>query len=121
MWLLTPEGFFSTTCKKDDPDTIQIRARREEHIKYLLERCEGQEGLRREIHKNVGTDYQYRVYVSKKVFADWLKHIGETIDYDNFKSKAEFSMQDKGVDNSDYEDLLHEIWHLGYNSLREDR
>lgn len=123
MWVMTPEGFFSTTCTKEDPNIIQVRARKREHLEYLLDRVDidpDYPGAELVIHAMPHRDYEYRVFIQKEEFGRWMKKIGETIDYDNFKNEAMRFAREKN-ESSEYQNLLHDIWHMGFQALGKNR
>lgn len=116
MWILTPEGFFSTTESSLDPDAIQVRARDKQHLTYLMERVNDEV----EILDNPERDYQYRVIIHRDKFQEWMTKIVNTLDYSNFKNTAQkFQDQKNGFGEGDdkYLHLLHEIWYLGFRAL----
>ena len=115
VWIFTKYGFFSAVCARQgdgshfqpvDPDRIMVRARLKSHLTNLkqafpvqLADCE--------IMEFPGTDYAYRIFVSKEAWAHVVTELTMEMDYDNFKSKvASF----QGADGADYEHALHEVW-----------
>jgi hypothetical protein len=81
MWLLTTRGFYSAVATKDDPDTIVVRAR----VRADLEALRGLVGDP-EILEGVGTDYRYRVRVSRARWEAAVTELAREIDYTNFKN-----------------------------------
>jgi hypothetical protein len=80
MWLCFNDAFVSAVQDKDDPDRLCVRARKREHLERLFPG--------HEILTPPTRDYAYRVFVSKKEFADLLAtRIGD-IDYTNFKNSV---------------------------------
>tara|TARA_R100000458_G_C8258501_1_gene234268 strand:- start:239 stop:616 length:378 start_codon:yes stop_codon:yes gene_type:complete len=118
MWVLTPEGFFSTTQSKVDPDAIQVRARRKEHLMFLLSRLR-EDPSKHKIHEDPKRDYKYRIYVTRQQFKEWMSTVVDTLDYDNFKNEAHY-VQAQNTDDDSYVQLLHEIWHMGFSALGEN-
>ncbi len=114
MWILTPEGFFSTTQSGIDPNKIQVRARKEKHLLLLLERV-GEKKKDNPILVTKNRDYQYRIILDRHVFNEWMSKVIDTLDYSNFKSKAQ---EVSGYD--EYVHLLHDIWGMGFEALGEN-
>lgn len=92
MWVFTTGGFVSAVDKGMvdgvPSERVVVRARDRESLVLLVstvELLDGEAGV--EIHEGTGTDYKYRVEVSKEDFAEWLRYEALTqIDYDNFKN-----------------------------------
>lgn len=119
MWIFTVHGFYSAVCARIgngernqpvDHNRIMVRARLKSHLNNLknafpdlLEKCE--------IETFTGTDYKYRIFVSKDTWTTLLEKISEDINYDNFKSAV---AKNRGV-GSDYEHSLHDVWSTMYS------
>lgn len=71
----------------------------QEHFSELLTDCE--------IMEFSGTDYAYRIFVPKPIWAQVLVGLTEEMDYDNFKSKV---ARHQGSTGADYEHSLHDVW-----------
>ena len=115
MWLFTKHGFYSAVCARQgdgsygqpvDPNRIMVRARLRSHLEALKDRfsdlladCE--------IMESAGTDYAFRIFVSKTIWSEVVAGLTEEMDYDNFKSKV---AQHQGRAGADYEHSLHEVW-----------
>ena len=113
MWLFTKYGYFSAVCAREgsgrrsdpvDESTRAVRARSLQHLQSLLSRFAGELGSP-EIKTYVGTDYQYRVFVTKANWRRVLDAVAAELDYDNFKGEVE-----KSEGSSKYVDLLHKVW-----------
>lgn len=86
MWVFSKLGFFSVVQDRNDKYTVIVRARvaadldnlRNEYLDDLGPTIEG-----------AGTDYRYRAYVSKDLFANALQNIAIDIDYGNFKDEVQ--------------------------------
>ena len=111
MWILTPEGFFSTTQSSLDADKIQVRARKKKHLTLLMERVSSTHP----IMVTPDRDYKYRTILPRHVFDQWMSKIVDTLDYSNFKSKAQ---EVNGYD--EYVHLLHGIWGMGFEARGEN-
>jgi hypothetical protein len=115
MWLFTTDGFYSAVCARQgdgkknrpvDPDRMMVRARVREHLANLIKRFPDElQGA--EILKSAGTDYAYRLFVLKSVWAVILAKLAEETDYDNFKSAVE---RQQGSSGNAYLGALHEVW-----------
>lgn len=115
MWLFTKHGFYSIVCARQgdgshgqpvDPDRVMVRARVRSQLEALQEQfadlvadCE--------ILESSSTDYAYRIFVSKSVWAQVMVGLTEELDYDNFKSKV---ARHQGSNGAAYEHSLHEVW-----------
>ena len=120
MWLFTPQGFFSISQPRDEPSRVQVRARKEAHIRALAEHIRDDvvaDSVVVEV--NPKRDYKYRLHMPKDVFANWMSTYVEKLDYDNFKMTTLHRAREKN-ENDDYCDLLHDIWHLGFKYLGEN-
>lgn len=117
MWIFTKYGFFSAVCARQnngghgtaiDPDRIMVRARIRSHLDALKERfadlvadCV--------ILESAGTDYAFRMFVQKPVWAKVVAEMVEETDYDNFKSRV--ARHQERADGA-YEGSLHEVWSI---------
>lgn len=89
MWLCFNDGFVSAVEDRYDPDGLIIRARRKAHLEALFPD--------EFIHVTPKADYRYRVFISKRRFAEIVAEKIRSIDYYNFK-------------NSVVEDELHDLY-----------
>lgn len=115
MWIFTKYGFFSAVCARGgnggygqpvDPDRIMVRARLREHLEALKGRFPELLGGS-EVVATGGTDYAFRLFADKAVWAQVLGMLAEETDYDNFKSAV---AREQGQAGAAYEDALHEVW-----------
>jgi hypothetical protein len=106
MWIFNKDGFFSVVQKPDQRGTefVTVRSRSKKDIVNCVNAMNLSE---KEIIANAGTDYEYRVEVSKNVWSDYISQTIQTIDYDNFKHEIEEHDVERanvylggGVDNS---------------------
>lgn len=106
MWICLPNGFLSavqdTMSGKSGEPQLMVRSRVREHISHYFPN--------HEIFENTGTDYQYRIYINRKEFAQWLAKEAENIQYTNFKH----SVKDRTL-HTFYSD----IWYLGWDILKQ--
>ena len=61
----------------------------------------------REIQESTETDYAYRIFVEKDVWARVLSEMALETDYDNFKSEV---ARHQGRAGAAYEHSLHRVW-----------
>jgi len=115
MWIFTKHGFFSAVCARSgngkhgqpvDPERIMVRARLRSHLVALKERFHDLLG-NCEILESPGTDYAYRLFLQKSVWARLLAGLAEETDYDNFKSEV---AHHQGQQGAAYENSLHDVW-----------
>lgn len=114
MWIFTKYGFLSVVNARKgfgepgqpvDPDRLMIRSRSRNHLERLQERF--QQLKDRNIETFPGSDYPFRIFVEKSVWAEMMKELAEELDYDNFKNAVA-----KEPNSSDYEDCLHDVWQI---------
>jgi hypothetical protein len=123
MWIFSKHGFFSAVCAREgsgghgnpvDPTRIMVRARVQSHLEALQSRFPELLGAS-EIKQFPGTDYAFRVFISKALWQSVLAALAEEIDYDNFKSEV---ARHRGALGSAYEPSLHEVWSVMYGIQR---
>ena len=119
MWIFTKHGFFSAVCARQgsgtygqpvDLNRMMVRARVRAHLDALKQRFPDLLGSC-EIQDFAGTDYAYRIFVAKSVWAQVLAGLAEETDYDNFKSEV---ARHQGTAGSAYERSLHAVWSVMY-------
>ena len=119
MWVFTKHGFFSAVCARQgdgthgqpiDPDRIMVRARVREHLVGLKKRFPERLG-QCDILEFAGTDYAFRIFIDKQVWAHVLSGLAEETDYDNFKSEV---ARHQGRGAAAYERSLHDVWSVMY-------
>ena len=125
MWLFTRHGFYSVVCARKgdggqgcpvDPLKVMARARMRDHLVRLIDRFP--EALRDcEIREFAGTDYAFRIFVSKSDWSTVLAGLNEELDYDNFKSEV---ARYQGREGRKYERSLHDVWSV-MHELQESR
>ncbi|MBT4692212.1 MAG: hypothetical protein HOB73_02590 [Planctomycetaceae bacterium] len=117
MWLFTQYGFFSTVCAREgdgsrshavDEGRVMVRARLQGHLEGLKLRFP-EELANLEIVETQETDYRYRLFADKTVWARVLQLLGDELDYDNFKSKVARNLDGVG---DEYEQSLHDVWDI---------
>jgi hypothetical protein len=123
MWLFTKYGFFSVvntpavTPEGEEPE-FTIRSRQRLHLANLIKSVkpdwpkpgEGGDGDLPLIWDDLGTDYEYRIYVTPEEWNTvYAPKLFESIDYPNFKSEIH-RLVSKGELTRQYEDLLGEVY-----------
>jgi hypothetical protein len=98
MWFCFNDGFCSAVQDRADPDGLVVRARRRKDIENIFPD--------KEIIVGGSTDYNYRVFCSKKEFAKLVSESIMNIEYGNFKNSV--------IDN-DLHHLYEDFWRLHYN------
>ena len=115
MWIFTKYGFFSAVCARGgdgghsqpvDFDTIMVRARCREHLEALKIRFPFRLGAC-EIQTNIGTDYAFRLFVTKSSWSRVMAALAVETDFDNFKGAV---ARHEGVAGAPYVNSLHEVW-----------
>lgn len=126
MWLFTKYGFFSAVQAKagngksrtPDPGKVMVRARREEHLKALLERFRPFDmvmGVR--IRHTADTDYAYRIILPVAVWSEMCAILADECgEYANFKDEVKHTL---GAVDSDYLAALHAIWSVMYRTQED--
>ena len=97
MWICLNDGFISAVQTEDNPNLLKVRARRIEHLKSIFP------GHKIQISK--GTDYKYRVFVTKDEMEKVMLSRIKNIDYSNFKNS---------VKDNDLHDLYEGFWFKHY-------
>lgn len=101
MWIFTPSGYVSGVEDKRDPTVIVVRSRDHASLRAM---CAVLEIKASKIKLGEGTDYPYRVRVSRQQFATFAYESAFEIDYTNFKDAATRARGDT------YHDVLLRIW-----------
>lgn len=93
MWIFTTGGFVSAVEDKNNAEGVVVRARDRAALVNMLEGIElagnasGDAQAVGEIVTGEGTDYRWRVRLSKATFAIWLQYeVLNFLDYGNFKN-----------------------------------
>lgn len=115
MWLFSKYGFYSVVCARQEPghldsqidlDRVMVRARKRDHLGNLINRFSKELGDC-EVFAYSHTDYPYRIFVAKSIWADVLSQLAQEMDYGNFKSAAASHL---GRAEADYLHALHDVW-----------
>lgn len=114
MWIFTKYGFLSVVNARkgfgelgqpSDPERLMIRGRCRCHLERFQEHFPTLKD--RQIETFPGSDYPFRIFVEKSVWAEVMKELAEELNYDNFKNAVA-----KEPDSSQYEDCLHDVWQI---------
>jgi|694.fasta_scaffold76474_6 hypothetical protein len=89
MWVFSQDGFISAVDNGAKPGYLAVRARDRKSLVPLSELAES------EIEFTPSRDYQYRVYVTREMFQDFMQLSIETLDYKNFKDRLKVSRGSK--------------------------
>ena len=100
MWFCNNDGFISAVADSSDPtgNTLKVRARFRRDLEDIFPD--------KEIVEDAGTDYKYRVFITKQELAEIMYERILNIDYTNFKNS---------VARNDLHDLYDQFWWAGYN------
>ncbi len=96
MWLCFNNAFVSAVADRNNPDRLVVRSRRREHLVNVF-------GRDADITESTDSDYKYRVFVERRVLADFVHRTLMSLDYDNFKNS---------VQDDDLHDLYADFWEL---------
>lgn len=93
MWVFTTGGFVSAVQQHDDPTSVSVRSRDRDSLQCVLDGVQTVVGDNPPpIRFDEGSDYPYRLTVSKEAFATWLAfEVVEYINYTNFKNAVKKS------------------------------
>jgi hypothetical protein len=98
LWLCFNNAFVSVTRDDNNPARVMVRARNPDHLKALL-------GPEVNIRVTPDSDYHYRTFVDRKVWADLVSRHIMDIDYGNFKAS---------VVDTDLHDMYIDFWNAHY-------
>lgn len=104
MWIFTSAGFVSAVEHRDDKNLLMVRGRDKESLMTMLSGIElagkaadedyGVDAMT--IYSETGSDYPWRVVVSKATFAIWMQfEIMNYLNYHNFKNALAENKGDK--------------------------
>lgn len=124
MWLALTSGFFSCTCPINRKtggrvdDRIQIRARLRKHLGALLhDHKDIFEGEDKTITEDAGTDYRFRIVVSRQCFIKLMADVAMSNHNTNFKN----AVAARWGHDDPYTKMLHKVWHVGYDAQERER
>ena len=92
MWIFLRDGFAS--IRSVNKHSVMLRFRRRDHA----DRFAGRLGVNlMDVAESEGTDYRYRIVISRRALARMMTEEAESLDYDNFKNACGLG---------DYHDML---------------
>lgn len=95
MWLVLNKGFLSIVKKEGG---YVVRSRDKDHLKEYFPKFE--------IETDTGTDYQFRVRLTKSQLEHFFRELPDEIKYSNFKDS---------IHDSKLKSFASHIWQLGWN------
>lgn len=113
MWVMTPHGYVSAIAHRTQRDSLMVRARDFESLKYMCEQGDMDEAR---IYKDMPSDYPFRIVVKRTEFEDWMIGRCRDIGYTNFKSEATRIWG--GADK--YVKFLHRVWTESHSLVEEE-
>jgi hypothetical protein len=110
MWVFTQDGFVSAVDNKQVEGKLTVRARDRLSLETLADMAET-EIIESPPHR----DYEYRVFVTREQFAEWMRLNVEFLDYSNFKNRVWETRGDV------YHDACSDVWDamLAVSDLRD--
>lgn len=92
MWLFTKKGFYSVVAHNTQPNMMLVRGRVREDMQALVQAGTDlglwEAGSQPVIHDNLGTDYAFRIFITRRQWLDLAWTLVSDIDYGNFKDAA---------------------------------
>jgi len=114
MWIFTKYGFFSVVEKGDQlsgpgEKDVVVRSRAKGHLGCLLAHFpDDLDGAA--IEEYVGTDYPYRIRVTRQGWQALAGRLAEEVNYDNFKDEAARWAVRRDPADEAYLDQLYEVY-----------
>jgi len=107
MWVFTKSGYYSVVKKPGCAlDELEVRARCRKDLEVLKK----QTGAKSKILTNAGTDYPFRIRMSREIWAKFLADEALSIDYPNFKDEVLFGKAEGPRRRRHRHDVYHEVW-----------
>jgi len=97
MWVFTQKGFVSTVSSGTNNELV-VRSRDRASLSELSEMTGSP------ILELPNRDYEYRVFVSRRQYADWLSTQVDGLDYTNYKDRVWDRLGD------DYHNATSMVW-----------
>jgi len=88
MWIFTTIGFISAAQDKQDKNAIQIRCRSEQDIDAIQQAFYEAGHSVQSPRETPDADYRWRMVVPKDAFLALILHLGERVNYANFRHAA---------------------------------
>lgn len=106
MWVMTTGGFVSAVQDDADPNIVKVRSRDRKSLEPMVEAISRfGSGEAPQIIVGEGTDYPYRVLISRTDYASWLLAEVDRLNYTNFKDAL------KSARGWDWADAAGKIWY----------
>ena len=80
MWIFLSQSFLSIVAVKDKPEILVVRSRISGDIEYVFPEAE--------VLTDIGSDYKYRAFLSRKRVAEAIATEVMNINYTNFKKSV---------------------------------
>lgn len=84
---------------------LQVRGRLREHLQYFMDTHMPEGTFNPEIQATPDKDYNYRFYTTREAFAEGIKNIALSMDYEKFKQTTE-----RFPWNKKFHNLCNQIW-----------
>ena len=111
MWTFSRAGFFSAVAKGNGAHAeICVRARVLEDFDKLKDLYYPEMGR---VHTNQGTDYPYRIYMTRSEWARIMERMAYDVDYKNFKGMVS---SERGYAVAD---LYSDVWAVMYGAEKK--
>jgi len=110
MWIFNTDGFFSVVQKPTQQKSkavfksgqeVTVRSRHRKELQNLIKRLGVKRGAI--IKENAGTDYEFRIVLTKKLFEKYLTETVNDLNYSNFKHEISLKNKERG-------DKLLDVW-----------
>lgn len=105
MWLFTKTGYVSIVEKPEDiqAQTLTVRSRDRESLEVMREdiyKLYNYNLGEVEISTKAGSDYKYRMVVSREEIKNYMVAIVDGVDYNNFKTEIVRNRENSGGDEA---------------------
>ena len=107
MWVFTQDGFISVVDNHQRKGFLTARSRDRQSLIAIAEIADC------EIEFTPMRDYQYRTFVTREQYSEWLALQSEMLDYGNFKDQVHKTLGDT------FYHACGEVWHA-MNMVQDD-
>jgi hypothetical protein len=104
MWTFTTDGFYSTVQHNADPKTVVVRCRAKDDALNLIEWLGDHDLTSITMQHTPDADYEWRLFIPRHAWAQYLISAVEHLDYPNFKTAV---AQRQGLERAD---IYHDVW-----------
>lgn len=84
MWIFTKIGFFSIVQHRDDRDQFLVRSRTRDDLVRLVDSI----SIKRDRIRETGTDYPFRVFITRDEMVTLAQELVAELNYPNFKAEV---------------------------------